>query len=78
MKISRVRIKNFRSINNREVELGDTTVFIGSNGAGKSAIIDAIRIALTRRWGQRGTGFTKLDVHRPVEASDPKTLPPVR
>ena len=32
---------------------------------------------LTRRWGQRGTGFTENDVHRPDEHGDPKTLPPV-
>ena len=77
MKISRVKIKNFRSIVDLEIPFGDTTVFIGSNGVGKSAILDAVRIALTRRWGQRGTGFTELDVHRPGETADPKTLPPV-
>jgi putative ATP-dependent endonuclease of OLD family len=32
---------------------------------------------LTRRWGQRGTGFTENDVYRPDESGDPKTLPPV-
>ncbi len=32
-------------------ELGDTTVLIGQNNAGKTAILDAVRIALTRRVG---------------------------
>ncbi|MER8567561.1 AAA family ATPase [Mesorhizobium sp. M0924] len=59
------------------MDLGATTVFIGQNNAGKTAIIDAVRIVLTRRWGQRGTGFTENDVHRPDPDGDPRTLPPV-
>jgi len=77
MKITQLRIQNFRSIRSLDIYLGDSTVFIGPNNAGKSAILEAIRIILTRRWGQRGTGFTEHDVHRPGEEGDPKTLPPV-
>lgn len=72
MKITSLRIENFRSIKSLEIELGDTTVFIGPNNAGKTAILDAVRIALTRRWGQRGTGFTEYDVHLATETDDPK------
>lgn len=72
MRITRLRIENFRSIKNLEIALGTTTVFIGPNNAGKTAILDAVRIALTRRWGQRGTGFTEYDVHLATEADDPK------
>jgi putative ATP-dependent endonuclease of OLD family len=75
MRISRLRIKNFRSIKELELELGETTVFIGPNNAGKTAILDAIRIALTRRWGQRGTGFSEYDVHLANETDDPKKSP---
>lgn len=78
MRITRLQIENFRSIQNLQLELGDTTVFIGPNNAGKTAILDAVRIVLTRRWGQRGTGFTENDVHRPTPDGDPRTLPPVR
>lgn len=77
MKITRLRIRNFRSICSLDLSLGETTVFIGPNNAGKTAILDAVRIALTRRWGQRGTGFTEHDVHRLSEGADPKTQPPV-
>ncbi len=48
MEISTVRISNFRSIKSVEVQLSDTTVFVGPNNSGKTAILDAIRIALTR------------------------------
>lgn len=77
MKITKLRIKNFRSIRDLELVLDDTTVFIGPNNAGKSAILEAVRIALTRRWGQRGTGFTEYDVHCPDAEGDPRTLPAV-
>lgn len=77
MRITSLHIENFRSIKNLDIELGDTTVFIGPNNAGKTAILDAVRIALTRRWGQRGTGFTEYDVHLENEESDPKQSPGV-
>ena len=73
MRITRIEIKNFRSIRQLVVDLGDTTVFMGPNNAGKTAILDALRIALTRRWGQRGTGFSEYDVHLADDTADPKT-----
>src|ERR1700758_1637937 len=42
------------------------------------AILQAVRIALSRLWGRRGTGFTEHDVHCPGQTHDPKTAPPVR
>jgi putative ATP-dependent endonuclease of OLD family len=73
VRISRLHIENFRCIKQLDIELGETTVFIDPNNAGKTAILDAVRIALTRRWGQRGTGFTEYDVHLASETDDPKT-----
>lgn len=77
MRIKTVRIRNFRSILDAEIDFADTTVLIGPNNSGKTAILDAIRIALTRRWGQRGTGFTEYDVHLNESRNDPKTGDPV-
>ena len=73
MRVTRIEIRNFRSIKHLVVDLGETTVFVGPNNAGKTAILDALRIALTRRWGQRGTGFTEYDVHLAHDTDDPKT-----
>ena len=78
VRISRLHIENFRSIRSLDVNLGETTVLIGPNNAGKTAILDAVRIVLTRRWGQRGTGFTESDVHRLDPEGDPRALPPIR
>ncbi len=72
MRITRIEIENFRSIRHLVVELGETTVFVGPNNAGKTAILDALRIALTRRWGQRGTGFSEYDIRLEDDSADPK------
>ena len=78
MRITRIEIENFRSIRHLVVDLGETTVFVGPNNAGKTAILDALRIALTRRWGQRGTGFSEYDIHLADDSADPKTSEGVR
>ena len=78
MRITRIEIENFRSIQHLVVDLVDTTVFVGPNNAGKTAILDALRIALTRRWGQRGTGFSEYDIHLADETTDPKMSRGVR
>lgn len=75
MRIKRLSIKNFRSIKSLDMDLSDSTVLIGRNNAGKTAVLDALRIALTRKWGQRGTGFTEYDIHLPDDQADPKTSP---
>jgi putative ATP-dependent endonuclease of OLD family len=73
MHITRLLIENFRCIKKLDLDLCRTTVLIGPNNSGKTAILEAIRIALTRRWGQRGTGFTEYDIHLPNETTDPRT-----
>jgi putative ATP-dependent endonuclease of OLD family len=77
MRISTLHIENFRSIKKLTIELSETTVLIGPNNSGKTAILDAVRIALTRKWGQRGTGFTEYDIHLASEKDDPKASPGV-
>lgn len=62
MRLTRVEIQNFRSIRHLVLDLSDTTVFIGPNNVGKTAILDAIRLALTRCWGESGTRYRSTDV----------------
>ena len=49
-----VRISNFRSLGNVEMELGDLTVLIGSNNAGKTSFLDALFAAVGS--GRRALG----------------------
>ena len=43
MKLLTLTVKNYRSIRDEAIELGDLSVFIGANATGKSAILDALR-----------------------------------
>jgi energy-coupling factor transporter ATP-binding protein EcfA2 len=43
--ISKLVIKNYKSIDELELELGRTNVFIGANGGGKSNILEAVGMA---------------------------------
>ena len=63
MRIACVEIENFRSIRNLSLDFGKTTVFIGPNNAGKTAILDAIRVTLPRYGELRGKRFYEDDIH---------------
>lgn len=44
LKISRIQIKNFRSIVDLDIEISDLTVFVGDNDCGKSNILRALNL----------------------------------
>ncbi len=41
--ITRLRVKNYRSLADVDIELGPLTVLVGRNGSGKSNVVDALR-----------------------------------
>ena len=43
MKLLSLRTKNYRSLRDVSLDLGNLNLFIGANGSGKSAILDALR-----------------------------------
>ncbi len=47
--LNRVRLVNWHFFEDETVEIGQTTLFAGDNGTGKSTIIDAIQYALVAR-----------------------------
>lgn len=77
MILTRVSIRRFRCLVDVELTLDKATVLVGENSAGKTSVLDALRFALGRRWGTRGTGFTEYDFHLESEKSDPKTCEPI-
>ena len=62
MKISRLKIRNFRSIKSLDINLPQICALVGPNNAGKSNILLAIQRVLGRDWVSV-TSFTEEDVH---------------
>lgn len=73
--ITQVKIKNFRALQDIDLSLAPFTVILGENSVGKSAVLDAIKIALGRRWGTRGTGFTEYDFFQNDAIGGPSASP---
>ncbi|AEC20754.1 ATP-dependent OLD family endonuclease [Pusillimonas sp. T7-7] len=62
MQLTSIKIKDFRCIEDLHISVNGNAVIIGENNAGKSAVLDAIKIALGRKWGRQGnTGFNEYD-----------------
>lgn len=72
MRIECVEIENFRSIRDLSLDFGKTTVFIGPINAGKTAILDAIRVTLPRYGELRGKRFYEDDIHLSDDKVDAK------
>lgn len=77
MKLHHLQIRNFRGITNLDLELGDTTVLIGENNIGKTAVLDALRFALRDVRSRRGCAFEPYDFHLQHAASEPTTAPAI-
>lgn len=73
MKLREVKIKNFRCLVDVTIPVDDTTVVIGENNSGKTAFLDAIRIALPRFVGARETLFDEYDYHMCKAGDSPQT-----
>jgi putative ATP-dependent endonuclease of OLD family len=73
VKLRHLQIKNFRGITDLELELGNTTVLIGENNTGKTAVLDALRFALRDIRSRRGCAFDSYDFHLPNATSEPAT-----
>lgn len=67
--VTTVRVSNFRSLANVEVELSDLTVLIGANNAGKTSFLDAMFSAIGA--GRRILGADDVRLE-PAEANAPK------
>ena len=61
MRISRVRIENFRNFKLLDVELGQNIVLVGENKAGKSNFIEALRLVLDPSLSDSDRQLTEQD-----------------
>jgi len=58
-----IEIKNFRGIEELFLPLDDLCVLIGENNSGKSSILEALKICLTRSFTRRASIFDEYDSH---------------
>lgn len=77
MRITRVRIRNFRGIRDLEIELGKVTVLIGENNSGKTSVLDALKLCLRDLSPRRRFVFDGLDFHLPDGRSEPTSTDPI-
>src|SRR5208282_346295 len=73
MKLREIRIKNFRCLVDVVVPIEDTTILVGENNSGKTALLNALRVALTRAMGGRGGQFDEYDYHMAKAGDSPET-----
>jgi putative ATP-dependent endonuclease of OLD family len=63
MKLRHVSIRDFRGIQTLELDIDDTTVLVGENNSGKTAVLDALRMCLRELGPRRRVVFDAFDFH---------------
>lgn len=77
MLLTHLHIRNFRGIEDLSLPLDDLCVLIGENNSGKSSILDALRICLTRSLSRRAAVFDEYDYHLEDESAEPSKAKPI-
>ncbi len=78
MKLKEITIEKFRGIRSLNLPLDQLTVLIGENNTGKSTVLEAIRLVLSRGFGTRRSGqFAEYDFHLTDANASPQTAKPI-
>jgi putative ATP-dependent endonuclease of OLD family len=72
MKLREIFIKNFRNLVDLCIPVDDTTVLVGENNSGKTALLDALRIALPATGYGRTNPFSQYDYHMSRPGDSPE------
>jgi len=72
MKLRKIIIKNFRCLVDISVPIRDTTVIIGENNSGKTALLEALRIVLRRSIIGKSTPFNEYDYYMSGDCDTPQ------
>lgn len=78
MRLVEIKIENFRGIRSLHLPLDGLTVLIGENNAGKSTVLEAIRLVLTRGVGSRRGQFSEYDFHLVDAKATPQTAQSIK
>lgn len=76
-RLTEVRIRNFRGIEDLKLDLDETTVLIGENNSGKTAVLKAIELCLSRPGGSDRRLFDDYDYHLASETASPEDAAPI-
>jgi len=63
VRIKRLQVRNFRSIEQLDEELPQICALVGPNNSGKTNLMEAIRRVLAPDWGPRASHFSEDDVY---------------
>lgn len=78
MRLSTVKIRNFRGIRSLDLRLErDVTVLIGENNSGKTSILEAMRIGLDMIKSDRTVNFSKYDFYRDQQMGELSQCNPI-
>lgn len=78
MRLSKVKIKNFRGIQTLEVEFDrDITVLIGENNSGKTSVLEALHFGLDVIKSNKICNFTEYDFYRNEECKSLAEVKPI-
>ncbi len=73
MKLREVKIQNFRNLVDINIPIGDNTILVGENNSGKTALLDALCIALPFSMSGHKTPFEEYDYHMAKTNDSPQT-----
>jgi putative ATP-dependent endonuclease of OLD family len=77
MRISKVRIENFRGLKELELDFDSTTILIGENNSGKTSVLDALRLCLRELGPRRRVVFDSFDFHLESGDAEPHSAAPI-
>lgn len=78
MRLRQLMIKNFRGIRELKLDLDDTTVLIGENNFGKTAILEVLRLCLGDLTSRRRVVFDPFDFYLKDDATAPSSADPIQ
>lgn len=77
MRLTTVHIEKFRGLCNVRLDLCSMTLLIGENNSGKTSVLDAIRLALSRAAGRKTGTFEPYDYHLGTPEAEPQSADPI-
>lgn len=77
MHLKQIQIKNFRGIKELTLPLDSLCILIGENNSGKSSILDALQICLSKSLSNKRQLFDDYDYHLKDSTADPENSPPI-